>query len=387
MKNCARRFFLTIPLAIVCASCSKKDAAVAPAQTSQAPVTVSTVKAQVRDLSDRIELTGQLTPDEQVTVYAKVPGYLKTLRFDIGGHVRQGELIAELEVPEMADALTGKRAVLAKAQAALEMARAAAAERRAEADFAQINYRRLKSIHDRDPDVLPGQDVDQARAGQGVANSKLKSTEAQIKGAEAEIAAADAEIGRLKTLIAYSRIEAPMTGIVTRRFVDPGVLIQAAPVVTIARVDRVRALVDVPESAASFVRTGSTAVITVDGADFPARVARTGGVLDPASRTLRVEFDVSNPGGRLRPGMTAKLSLELRKIAGAVTVPVAAIHAQGSERTLFVMQDGRARLVKVKTGLESPDWIQIAGGLRGGEEVIVASAGLLVDGTSVSVRP
>ncbi len=390
---------IVISALIACAACSRSGGAdSALAQTSLAPVTVSTEKAQHRDLADRIDLTGILTADGQVTVYAKIPGYLKTIHFDIGDHVRQGQLIAELEIPEMTTALAEKRAALVKAQAALEQARAVVEESRAEAEFAQINYQRLKNIHDRNADVLPGQDVDQARASHGVASGKLKNTEAQVKVAEAAIAAAEAEINTLNTLMAYARIEAPMAGIITQRFVDPGALIQtasssrtqAAPLVTIARVDRLRAMVDVPEPSAPYIRPGTIARVQVASSanqSFPATVARTGGVLDPASRTLRIEIGVPNPGDRLRPGMTVKVSLELRKLAGSVTVPVAAVRAQGSERLVFVVQDGKAKQVKVKTGLESPDWIQIVDGLKPGEEVVVASAGLLNDGTVVSVRP
>jgi RND family efflux transporter MFP subunit len=389
---------IMISALIACAACSRSGgAASALAQTSLA-VTVSTEKAQQRDLTDRIDLTGILTADEQVTVYAKIPGYLKTIHFDIGDHVRQGQLIAELEIPEMTTALAEKRAALVKAQAALEQARAAVEESRAQAEFAQVSYQRLKNIHDRDADVLPGQDVDQARASHGVANGKLKNSEAQIKVAEAAIAAAEAEINTLNTLMAYARIEAPMAGVITQRFVDPGALIQtasssrtqAAPLVSIARVDRVRAMVDVPEPSAPYIRAGTIATVQVASSanqSFPAAVARTGGVLDPASRTLRIEIDVPNPGERFRPGMTVEVSLELRKLAGSVTVPVAAVRTQGSERSVFVVLDGKAKQVKVKTGLESPDWIQIVDGLKPGETVVVASAGLLNDGSVVSVRP
>ena len=378
-----------------CAACSRSSAGPALAQTGTVPVTVSVAKAQQRDLADRIDLTGNLTADEQVTVYAKVPGYLKTIHFDIGDRVRQGQLIAELEAPEMTAGLAEKRAALVKAQASLEQARAAVEQNRAEAEFAHINYQRLKNIHDRDADVLPGQDVDQARAGNGVASGKLKNAEAQMKVAEAAVTGAEAEINTLNTMMAYARIEAPMSGIITQRFVDPGALIQsasssrtqAAPVVTIARVDRVRAIVDVPESSASCVRPGTAAALQVDGPPVPARVARTGGVLDPASRTLRVEIDAPSASGRLRPGMTVRVSLELRKLPGSVTVPIAAIRAQGSERSVFIVQEGKAKQVKVTTGLQSPDWIQIVDGLSGGEEVIVASAGLLNDGSAVNVRP
>lgn len=392
------RLIPVLSVLLASAGCSRWQGADAGvAQAAPAPVVVSTVRAPKRDLVDRIELTGAITADEQVTVYAKVSGYLKSLPFDIGDHVKKGQLIGELEVPEMTTAVAEKRAALVKARAAWEQARAAVDQGHAQADFAQINYQRLKNIHDRDADVLPAQDVDQARAGQGVAVGKVKNAEAQVKVAEAAVSSAKAEINTLTTLMAYARIEAPISGIVTQRFVDPGALIQAAassrtqaaPLVSIAKVDRVRVVVDVPEPSAPFVRTGTTASVrVVSSADsFPVRVARTAGVLDPSSRTLRVEIDVPDAGERLRPGLTARVSLELRKIAGAVTVPVAAVRAQGSERSVFVVIEGKAKQVQIKAGMESPDWIQIIDGLKGGEEVVVASAGLLIDGTVVSVRP
>ncbi len=367
----------------------------AAAETAPAPVTVSTAKAQQRDLMDRIDLTGNLTADEQVTVYAKVPGYLKAIYFDIGDHVRKGQLIAELEVPEMTAGLAEKRAAVAKAQAGLEQAGAGVEESRAEAEFAQISYQRLKNIHDRDADVLPGQDVDQARATQGVANGKLKNAEAQVKVAAAAVAAAEAEIHTLNAMMTYARIEAPITGIVVQRFVDRGALIQsasasrtqAAPIVAMARVAAVRAVIDVPEPSAPYVHPGTPATLQVGDETVAAQVARTAGVLDAASRTLRAEIDLPNPGGRFRPGMTVRASLELRKLAGAMTVPIAAIRVQGSERSVFVVQNSKAHQVKVKTGIESPEWIQIAEGLHGGEAVVVASAGALHDGSAVSVRP
>lgn len=381
-------------IAILCNGCSRGSPNSALAQTTPAPITVSTAKAQKRDLVDKIDLTGNLTADEQVTIYAKVPGYLKTIHVDIGDRVRPGQIIAELDIPEMTTALGEKRAALLKAQAALEQARAAVDESRSEAEFAQINYQRLKNIHDRDADVLPGQDVDQARASQGVASGKLKNAEAQVKVAEAAVAAAEAEVRTLETMIGYARIQSPMAGVVIQRFVDRGALIQtatssrtqAAPIVTIARTDRVRAVVDVPEASESYVHPGSPATLLIGGASVRAQVTRTAGALDPASRTLRAEFDINNPAGHFRPGSTVNVSLELRRLPSSVTVPVAAIRVQGVERLLFIIENGKAKQVKVKSGLESPDWIQVVEGLRGGEEVVVASAGALTEGAAVSVR-
>jgi RND family efflux transporter MFP subunit len=388
---------ILIPLLIGCAACSRDNATSALAQTAEAPIVVSVAKAERRNLVDRIELAGTLTPDEQVTVYAKVPGYLKSIRFDIGDRVRKGDLIAELDVPEMTTALDEKRAALGKAQAALEQARATVEQNQAETEFAQINYQRLKNIRDKDADLLPAQDVDQARTGQAVAASKLKNAEAQVRVAEAAFAAADAEIKTLNTLLTYARIDAPLTGIVTQRFADPGTLIQsasssrtqAAPVVTIARIDRIRVLIDVPETSSRYVTPGTAGTLQVDtwpGEMFRGRITRTAGVLNVASRTIRAEIDVENSAERLRPGMTAKVSLDLKRMANAVTVPVAEIRMQGADRSVFVLRGGKVKELKVKTGIESPEWIQVVDGLTNGEDVVVASAGQLTDGSPVSVR-
>lgn len=362
------------------------------------PVVVSIVKAEQCELVDRLNLAGTITPYEQVTLYAKVAGYLRSIKVDIGDHVHKGELLAEIEVPELNTALVEKQALVLTSEAAVDQARAGLEQSHAETEFADISYGRLKDIHDRDADVLPQQDVDQARANDTVARAKWKSAETQVKVAEAALAGARAELATLQAIIQYARIEAPMTGVVSERFVDPGTLIQmasssrtqAAPVISIARLDRLRVIVDVPEPSSPFVRPGTAATIqvaSIPGQRFAASVSRSGGVLSPASRTMRVEIDLSNRDERLRPGMTAQVSLALRKMANAVSVPVAALHVEGSERAVFVVEGGRARLTKVKTGIESPEFVQIVDGLRGGEQVVVAAAGALKDGEAVSVRP
>lgn len=360
------------------------------------PVAVLTAKAQRRPLVERLALSGTVVPDQQVTLYAKVSGYLKSVRVDIGDRVRGGRLIATLDVPEIETALSEKRAASLRAEAALEQAQASVDQTRAEAVFAELNYKRLKSIYDRDPDVLPAQDVDQANAGFGVAGGKLKSANAQVRAAEAALAAARAEAATVEAMIRYARVVSPIDGVITRRFVDPGELIQAGsasrgqavPVVSIAQLDRLRVVIDVPEPSVLQVRTGTKAVVRVEGREgepIAARVARIAGALDPSSRTMRAEIDLANPEQRIQPGMSAKVELELESMQDAVTVPIGALRLPGGERSVFVIQGHAARQVKVKTGLESPDWIQIVDGLRGGEEVVVSSAGLLKDGAAVRV--
>ena len=245
--------------------------------------------------------------------------------------------------------------------------------------------------------MLPENEVDQARATHGVANGKLQAAKAQVKVASAVVKGAEAEIKTFDTLMAYARITAPISGVVSERFVDRGALIQAAsssrtqaaPVVSIARLDKIRVLVDVPEPKVRNVQPGTQATVQVEGyrgESFPAAVARIGTVLDLASRTMRVEFDVDNRDRRLRPGMTAKIFLELQKIQDAITVPIAALRTQGEAQSVFIVQDGKARLRPVKTGLESPEWIQVVEGLSGQEAVVVAAVSNLTDAARVKVK-
>jgi RND family efflux transporter MFP subunit len=360
-------------------------------------VVVDTAVAQKRDVKDTVTLAGTTTPYLQVTLYARTTGYLRRLTVDIGDAVHQGELIAQLEVPEMETQIAEKKAALREAEAGLEEAGAKLEQSRAEAEFADINLRRLKSIHDRDADVLPQQDVDQARASQGVALGKEKSAETGVHAAETAIAAAKATLETIETLARYAVIRAPMSGIVTQRFVDPGALIQVAstsrtqtaPVVTIAQLDRLRIFVDAPEPSSPFVHAGTPA--TIELTDLPnekieSLVTRISEALDPSSRTMRVEVDIENPKRRLRPGMTARVTLMVRDLRGAITVPVNAVRTQGNSNTVYVLDGDRARAARVTLGIESPEWIQIVTGLQGGETVITSAAGELKEGVHVRVR-
>lgn len=360
-------------------------------------ILVSVAKPDHREIVDRLNLTGAVTPYEQVTLYAKVSGYLKSISVDIGDWVRAGQLLAEIEVPEMLTGLEEKRAALLKAEADLVKARADVEQAQADLEFQKLNYERLNAIHDKDPDMLPENDVDQARAAYGVAKGRLQATQAQVKVADAVVESARAEIKTFNALMAYARITAPISGVVSERFVDPGALIQAAsssrtqaaPVVSIARLDKVRVVVDVPEPKVRTVQPGTNAVLEVEaypGESFPAQVARTGTVLDLASRTMRVEFDMPNGKRRLLPGMTATISLELQRLESALTVPISALHTQGDIRSVFIIEDGKAKQRKVKTGLESPEWIQIVEGLAGEEEVVVAAVSNLTDAARVKVK-
>ncbi len=357
-------------------------------------ISVTVARPERRDLTDEITLAGTIVPDEQVTLYAKLTGYLKSISVDIGDRVTRGQLLAEIDVPEMVASGEEKRAALVRAQAQVDQAEASVGQYEAELEFKKAQHKRLSAIRERDPDVLPQQEVDQARAALGVAESKLRTAQADIRVSQAAVATAEAEIETLDRLSDYAHIVAPMSGVVTERFVDPGALVQAAassrtqaaPLVSLARVDRIRVVVDAPEPATPHIRRGADAEIRVEGSPgeaFEAKVSRTGAVLDPATHTMRVEIDLSNRDRRLRPGMSAAVTLVLRRVEDALTVPLSAIQSSGDESAVFVIDGAESRRRVVVTGIESPDVVEVVEGLAGNEQVAVSSTAPLSDGAAV----
>ena len=372
---------------------SAETESAAATTTSAEAVRVSVAKPELRDIADRITLAGTVTPYEQATLYARVDGYLRSIRVDLGDRVQKGQILAEIDVPEMQASLEQKRAVVLRAEAAIGQAQAALAQYEAETTFQKLNHERLERIRQRDRDVLPQQQVDKALAELGVARGKLGKAQADIRVAEAALQAAKADVGVLERMADYAKITAPMTGVVTERFVDPGDLIQAAassrtqaaPIVSLARLDRIRILVDIPEPQSPYVHQGTAATVHIAGLDpIATRCARTSRVLSPATRTMRAEIHLANAKQTLRPGMTAEVTLDLRAIENALTVPVAAIRSQGDSYGVFVLEAGVAKQREVKTGLETADWIQIVEGLGTDENVVVATAAPLTDGMRIA---
>lgn len=366
-----------------------------PQSAAPEPISVRVVEPARRDLVERIDLAGSVTPDEQVTVYAKTTGYLESISVDIGDRVRKGDLLAVIEAPELTASVEEKRARLKRAEAAVKQALAALAQYEAEIVYSKANYARLSAVREKAPDALPEHEVDQARAMLGVAESKLCAARAGIEAARASVGAARAELETLKRLAEYLRIVAPIRGVVTERFVDPGDLVQAAsssrtqaaPIVSLARVDRVRIVVDAPEPAAPRIHVGSQAEIVIPGLGepFTAAVSRTSRTLSPTTRTMRVEFDIENRDGRLAPGATASVSLVLRNLDGVLTIPIAALQASSDPGSVFVVEGGEVRRQAIELGLQLPDVAEVVAGLTGSEQVVETSLAPLSEGAAVAV--
>jgi RND family efflux transporter MFP subunit len=334
------------------------------------------VESNVRTLS----LPGNLQAPETTAVYARATGYVRRWLVDIGDKVTQGQLLAEIDTPDLDQQLQQSRATLGQMKASLEQA--AANER-----YAAITARRYQELLAQH--FVSQQDVDQTRAQAdvGVAN---------VHAAQSAIAAQSANVRQLEQLKAFARVTAPFAGSITERHIDRGTLVtpgsaSGKPLYTIAISNPLDVIVKVPQPFASGIAVGAAVKVRArqyPGREFPGTITRFSGALDPATRTLTVEAQVANDKGELFPGAYADVSFPAGLAHGITVIPVSAlvVDAQGV-RVATVDANSKAHFLPVKIGRDQGQDVEIVDGLTGKENVIATPAGNLVEGTSVKVNP
>ena len=361
---------------------------------SNVPIVVNVAQCERKDLVRQITLPASVEAFEQTTLYAKASGYLKWLKVDVGDHVRKGEVIAQLDIPEMAKEYQGAEADQQSITANMANLQAEVERAKAELELKRVTYDRYKGIREQEPDVMPQQQVDEVKAQFRVAQAMLKVAESKINVAKSQAAKAEATRARIATLMEYANIRAPFYGVVVKRYVDPGALIQQAssqtnvlPLVTVARVDTLRIFIDVAEPEIRFVKRGSPVTFVVDalpGKEYQGYSSRFA-TLDPKTRTMRTEIDIPNRDGLLRPGMSGNVKLTLERRAMALTVPASAIVTESGKTYVYTVTDGRAKRVEVQTGFDDGINIEITDGLTGDERVITSGTSGVKDGAPAKV--
>ena len=249
-------------------------------------------------------------------LYAKESGYAVQVHADIGDHVKAGQVLAVVDNPELQMQLVKAEAAEQQANAALEVAKRRLIGMQADLTLQQVTLKRQEQLFA--GKAVTNQQIDEQRAKETVSTATLEVGRADILLAEANLHAAIAEKGRLQALVEYTKIVAPFDGVVTRRFINPGDLVQAAistrpttPLFTCQKIDVVRVFADVPEASATAIRQGLPAEVRLYGPTaqtISGTVTRTATSLDAATRTMRVEIDLPNPDEKLLPGMYAQVS-------------------------------------------------------------------------------
>lgn len=354
-------FLMAAILTVIAPGCSRAHS---DTSTESRP-TVAVITPQRGDAIRSLSMPGDLVGFYQSTLYAKVTGYLKNISVDKGDWVKKGQVLAEIEVPELQQRVE-------RAKAGLEVQR--------------LTYDRLSQVWKSDPRLIARQDVDIA----------------QGKYLEAK-----AELDELAAMISYTKIVAPFDGIITGRFVDPGALIKAggeqasaapeegsarpggaSPVLSLAMIDTIRAYIYVPQGEVGLVRRGMPATLTLQdlpGRTFNGEVARFANSLDLGTRTMLTEIDLTNPRHELYPGMYANVTLELERHRGVVKLPESAIGESAEGSYVMIAQSGKLKKQLVRVGISTGNYDEVTNGLSGGEQVVAALDPSLVQDEAVNV--
>ncbi len=358
---------------------------------------VAVAKVTREDLALSVELAAEFRPSQEIDLHAKVAGYLKRITVDAGDSVRTGQLIAELEIPEMRQEVEQASALQKRGE--LDAARARAELSRAETlvKIRQLSYDRLAAVAKQQPKLIAQQEIDNSLAQLQDAQAQVTTSKAALAAAQEQIHVLSTSTDRAGTMLAYTKITAPFQGVITKRYADPGALIQAGtssasqakPVVRLAEIDVLRLVVAVPESMVPRMKVGTPVSIRVDG--FPTlaqgRVSRYTKQLDGATRTMETEIDVSNPGHKLLPGMVAYATLQLETRADALCIPIQAATGTEKEQTLLVVNGtNQIESRKVRLGLETSSRYEVLSGLADGESVVIGNRGQLKAGDVVQPR-
>jgi len=327
--------------------------------------TVAVVHPLAEKPDEELVLPGSLLAYEESPIYARTNGYLVRWYKDIGSRVEAGDLLATIDTPEIDQELNQSRAARQQIVAQLELAK--------------ISAERWENL--RKSDSVSAQEADQQTSS--------------YKQAQANLAAADANVRRLEQLEGFKKVYAPFSGVLTKRNVDPGALINAGAgaagreLFDIARVDPLRVYTSVPQAYAPYIKVGALTYVTLQefpGQKFSAKVARTAESIDPNTRTLLTEVDVPNRDGRLLPGSFGEVHFAVGSNVNKVTVPVNAMlfRAEGP-RLAVVGPDNKVHLRPINIGRDYGTSLEILGGVSIDEQVIINPSDSLEDGQSVKV--
>jgi RND family efflux transporter MFP subunit len=373
---------LALLLIIVMRFSGKKAEAEPDKDATLQPVAVAI--ATRRPIVNSLTLSGAFRPFQQVDVHAKVAGYIQHIYVDVGDEVKESQVLATLEVPELTAQVLGAEATIKRSQDSIQRARSDV--QRAESAYAadHFAYTRLKQASVARPGLIAEQELDDALAKDQVAAAQVDSAKAALAEAQSELAVSQANRKQLAAMESYTQITAPFSGVITKRYADTGALIQAGtssstqamPVVQLAEWSKLRLVLPVPESVVPQVRLGSVVDVRVDALNrtFQGKVARFADALDQQTRTMDTEIDVENHDGSLVDGMYAETTLVLHQENNALTIPIQAMEREGSEAdVLLVDRRGVIQKRQIKLGAEGNNQVEVLSGLSEGDEVVIGN--------------
>ena len=361
---------------------------------AQSAVTVGVTKVAKKTLSNHITLSSELVPFQEIDVYAKESGYVQKLNVDYGTRVKQGQVMATLEIPELQAQLEEDQANINNASNQALRAQHELIRYEAQYKALHLEYTRLNSVFENQPGIVAQQEVDDAQGKDLAAASQVDAGKAALEAAHSQFAAANAKLAHDQTLYDYSKITAPFSGVVTERYANLGTLVQAGtnsstqalPIVRLSQDDLFRLVIPIPESYVRYIHVGDHVDVRVPSLNrtFPGKVARFSADVRKDTRTMHTEVDVRNPDHVLLPGLYADADVSLAHREDIPAIPLQAINHEAEKTTVFVVnRDGDIEDRSITLGLQTATDAEVISGLSPGEQVVVSDRSGLKAGQKV----
>ncbi len=386
-----------LALAVLLWGCGVPRAEAGKPPAQQVPE-IAVVKAALRNLDETLTVSSELVPFQQIDVYAKEAGFVSELDVDYGTRVQKGQVMAVLEIPELKLQLDEDQASITDAMGQVGRARNELDRVQAVQKVAHLQYVRLSGVAKAQPGLVAQQEVDDMQGKDLSTEAQVEATRSALASAQSQLTREQAQLHHDQAIFAYAKITAPFAGVVTQRYANLGTLMQsginsstqAMGLVQLSEDDKFRLVIPVAESYVPYIHVGDHADVRVPvlNRTFPGTIARFSVDIREDTRTMHTEVDVLNPERVLVPGMYAEATLTVGRKPHALAVPQEAVNLKGDQRSVWVIDpsDKKVEERSVTTGADTPEYVEVASGLKPGEMVAVGNRSALQAGETVQPK-
>lgn len=397
IAHCCAVAICVVASSLVLDSCARREVA---ANTAGDPgaVEVGTTPVVEKPVAQRLTVSSELVPFQEIDVYAKESGYVKKLLVDYGDHVRAGQLLAVLEIPELEATLQQDEAAIRAQGDEVTRADNEVSRAKAQSTVLHLQYERLAGVAKTQVGLVAQQEVDDAQGKDLAQQSQVQAAEGAHAAAQGQLEVAKAKLSRDQALFDYAKITAPFDGVITQRFANLGALMQAGtssstqamPLVRLSQENLFRLVIPVPETYVRYIKIGDPVDVRVPavGRTFQGKVARFSVDVRADTRTMHTEVDVPNTNNLLMPGVYAEATLAVAQNANGLVVPVQAVNHEADSASVFVVNEtDRLEDRPVKIGLQTANYVVVDSGLKLGDQVVVTDRSALKSGQLVKPKP
>jgi RND family efflux transporter MFP subunit len=336
-----------------------------------------------RPLKRELTLSSELVPFQEIDVYAKEAGFVQKLNVDYGSRVKQGQLMAVLEIPELKALLQQDQATIDSMSEQVTHAQHELNRVEAQHTVVHLQYKRLATVAETKPGLVAQQEVDDWQGKDLAAEAQVEASKSALDSVQSQLAEAKAKLVHDQALYDYSKITAPFSGVVTQRYANLGTLMQAGissstnvlPLVRLSEDDLFRLVIPVPESYVRYIRLGDPVEVHVPALNrsFPGKVARFSVDVKEDTRTMHTEVDIPNPDRVLIPGMYAEAVLTLEKKNDALAVPLQAVSREDGHTSVYLVNAAhKIEVHPVTLGMQTPNEVELLSGAAEGDQVVLS---------------